>query len=447
MTQSTGASTVLDTYRALHPKSQALYARARNVIPGGITHDGRHLSPFPLYVERAQGSRKWDVDGNEYIDYWMGHGALFLGHCHPAVVKAIQEQAARGTHFGACHELEVRWAELVTRLVPSAEMVRFTMSGTEATHLGLRIARAYTGRSRVVKFQGHFHGWHDGVVAAVNPPYDVPMSAGVPAATLDQLLLAPPNDIKAVETLLDRGDVAAVILEPAGGQSGTTPTIPGYLQELRSLCTRKNIVLIFDEVITGFRYAPGGAQAYFGVTPDMTTLAKIVAGGLPGAAVVGKKSIMSMMAHRGDPAWDRSERVAQNGTFNSNPVCAAAAIATLELVQDGALHARANKLGDELRAGLSEAMKRAGVPGTCFGEASIFHVSFEGKPGLAGFDRPRRGDLYHRLRCALLNNGVDCASQHGWISAVHSDADIEKTIASHEKAFAAMAADGSFKGM
>jgi glutamate-1-semialdehyde 2,1-aminomutase len=447
MTQSTAPSTVLDTYRALHPKSQALYTRARGVIPGGITHDGRNLSPFPIYVERAQGSHKWDVDGNEYVDYWMGHGALFLGHCHPAVVKAIQEQAARGTHFGACHELEVRWAELVTKLIPSAEMVRFTMSGTEATHLGLRIARAYTGRSRVVKFQGHFHGWHDGVVAAVNPPFDVPMSAGVPASTLDQLLLAPPNDIKAVATLLERGDVAAVILEPAGGQSGSVPTMPGYLQELRDLCTRHGVVLIFDEVITGFRYAPGGAQAYFGVTPDMTTLAKIVAGGLPGAAVVGKKPIMSMMAFRGDPAWDRSERVAQNGTFNSNPVCSAAAIATLELVQDGALHARANKLGDELRAGLSETMKRVGVPGTCFGEASIFHVSFEGKPGLAGFDRPRRGDLYHRLRCALFNNGVDCASHHGWISAVHSDADIAKTVAGYEKALTAMDADGSFKGM
>jgi glutamate-1-semialdehyde 2,1-aminomutase len=206
-------------------------------------------------------------------------------------------------------------------------------------------------------------------------------------------------------------------------------------------------VLIFDEVITGFRYAPGGAQAYFGVTPDMTTLAKIVAGGLPGAAVVGSKPLMSMMAHRGDRVWDRTQRVAQNGTFNSNPVCAAAAIATLEVVSDGSLHARANKLGDELRAGLSDVMRRLGVPGTCFGEASIFHVSFEGKPGLAGFDRPRRGDLYHLLRCALLNNGVDCAQHHGWISAVHSDADIERTVASYEKALGAMAADGCFKGM
>ena len=343
---TTATSSVIDTYRALHPKSQALYERARGVIPGGVTHDGRHLKPFPIYVDRAEGPLKWDVDGNEYVDYWMGHGALFLGHCHPAVVKAIQQQAARGTHLGASHELEVRWAELITKLIPSAEMVRFAMSGTEATHLGLRIARAYTGRPKVVKFNGHFHGWHDGVVVAVNPPFEVPMSAGVPSGVLDQVLVCPPNDIKAVEALLERGDVAAVILEPAGGQSVTTPTIPGYLQELRNACTRHGVVLIFDEVITGFRYAPGGAQAYFGVTPDMTTLAKIVAGGLPGAAVVGKKAIMSMMAHRGDPTWDRAERVAQNGTFNSNPVCAAAAIATLELVADGALHARANKVGD-----------------------------------------------------------------------------------------------------
>jgi len=446
MTQTTKPSSVLDTYRALHPKSAVLYERARAVIPGGVTHDGRHLVPFPVYVERAQGSKKRDVDGHEYVDYWMGHGALFLGHCYPAVVKAIQSQAALGTHLGACHELEVRWAELVCQLVPSAEMVRFTMSGTEATHLAMRIARAYTGRFKIVKFHGHFHGWHDGVVAAVNPPFDVPMSAGVPASTLEQLLLCPPNDIKAVEVLLQRGDVAAVILEPAGGQSGSTPTIPGYLQELRRLTERHGVVLIFDEVITGFRYAPGGAQAYFGVTPDLTTLAKIVAGGLPGAAVCGKRPLMATMAHRGDPVWDRSQRVAQNGTFNSNPVCAAAAIATLEIVSDGALHARANKLGDELRARLAEAMKRAGAPGTAFGEASIFHVSFEGKPGLAGFDRPRRGDLYHLLRCALLNNGIDSSNYHGWISAVHTEPDIERTVRGYEQALAAMAADGAFKG-
>jgi glutamate-1-semialdehyde 2,1-aminomutase len=442
-----GRSVLLEAYSAAHPKCRQLVERARRAIPGGITHDIRHLPPFPVYVDRALGSRKWDVDGQEYVDYWMGHGALFLGHSHPAVVKAVQEQAARGTHLGACHELEVRWAELVQRLVPSAEMVRFTMSGTEATHLALRLARAYTGRPKVVKFTGHFHGWHDGVVSGVNPPFELPLSAGVPGATLDQVLLCPPNDMKAVDVLLQRGDVAAVILEPAGGQAGTTPTIPGYLQELRALTTRHQTVLIFDEVVTGFRYAPGGAQASFGVTPDLTTLAKIVAGGLPGGAVAGKREIMSLIAHRGDPEWDRGERVAHAGTFNANPLSAAAGIATLELVADASLHARANTLGDELRAELAAVMKRVGAPGAVFGEASIYHVSFEGKPGLAGFDRPRRHDLYELLRCALLLNGADCSLFHGWISAVHTEEDIVLTVRAYEKALQAMSAERHFQGL
>jgi len=437
--------TILERYRTLHPKAAKLYDRAREVIPGGITHDIRHLTPFSIYVDRASGVRKWDVDGHEYIDYWMGHGALFLGHCHPAVVKAIQGQVARGTHFGASHELEIRWAELVQQLIPSGEMVRFTMSGTEATHLALRVTRAFTGKSKIVKLHGHFHGWHDGVVAGVHPPFEVPLSAGVPGATLDQVLLCPPNDIKAVETLLERGDVAGVILEPAGGQAGTTPTISGYLHDLRALTRRHGVVLIFDEVITGFRYAPGGAQAYFDVIPDLTTLAKIVAGGLPGGAVCGRRELMSMIAHRGDPTWDRSERVAHAGTFNANPVSAAAAIATLEICADGALQARANKAGEELRRGLGDAMKRVGLPGAVYGEASIYHVSFEGKPGLAGFDRPRRADLYHLLRCALINEGVDCSLNHGWVSALHTDADIAGTVAAYERAFAAMAAEGTFR--
>jgi len=436
--------TIHETFRAKHPKSAALAERARAAIPGGITHDIRHLKPFGVYVDRAAGTRKWDVDGHEYIDYWMGHGALFLGHCHPAVVKAVQAQVARGTHLGACHELEVRWAELVNQLVPCAELTRFTMSGTEATHLALRIARAFTGRSRILKFTGHFHGWHDGVAIGVNPPYEVPLSSGVPGATLDQVITCPPNDIKAVDTVLERGDVAAVILEPAGGQSGTTPTIPGYLQELRALTQRHGVLLIFDEVITGFRYAPGGAQEYFGVTPDITTLAKIVAGGLPGGAVCGRRDVLSMLAYRGDATWDRAERVAHAGTFNANPISASAAIATLEQIGDASLQARTNKLGEELRRGLTEAMKRAGTPGTCYGEASIYHVSFEGKPGLAGFDRPRKGDYYHLLRCAILNEGVDCSMNHGWVSAVHTEEDIERTIRAYDRAFRAMVAEGAF---
>ena len=438
---------ILDDYRARHPRAAALAERARRAIPGGITHDIRHLTPFPVYVEREAGSHKWDVDGHEYVDYWMGHGALFLGHCHPAVVRAVQEQMARGTHLGACHELEVRWAELVNQLIPCGELTRFTMSGTEATHLAMRVARAYTGRPKILKLAGHFHGWHDGAVAAVSPPYDVPWSAGVPSAMIDQVVTVPANDIKAAEIALGRGDIAAVILEPAGGGSGTIPTIPGYLQELRALTTRENVVLIFDEVITGFRYAPGGAQQYFNVTPDLTTLAKIVAGGLPGGALTGRREIMSMIAFRNDPDWDRASRVAHAGTFNANPLSAAAAVATLEQCADASLQARASKTGDELRRALGDTMKKVGVPGTCFGEASIYHVSFEGRPGLAGFDRPRKGPIYQLLRCALLNNGVDCSAYHGWISAVHSDQDLERTVQGYERAFQALAADGAFKGM
>jgi glutamate-1-semialdehyde 2,1-aminomutase len=403
--------------------------------------------PYPVYMERAAGSRKWDVDGHEYVDYWMGHGSLFLGHCHPAAVRAVQEQMARGTHLGACHAAEVRWAELVNQLIPCGELTRFTMSGTEATHLAMRVARAYTGRPKILKLAGHFHGWHDGAVVAVSPPYDVPLSAGVPHAIMDQVVVCPPNDSKAVETAFERGDIAGMILEPAGGNSGTTPTIPGYLAELRELATRHGVVLIFDEVITGFRYSPGGAQQYYNVTPDLTTLAKIVAGGLPGGALTGKREIMSQIAFRNDPDWDRSQRVAHAGTYNANPLSAAAGVATLELIGDASLQARANKTGEELRQALGEVMKKVGVPGTCFGEASIFHVSFEGRPGLAGFDRPRKGALYQTLRCALLNNGVDCSAFHGWISAMHTEADIERTVQGYERAFQSMAADGAFKGL
>ena len=438
---------VQDEYRTRHPKSAALAERARRAIPGGITHDIRHLMPYPVYIERAAGSRKWDVDGHEYVDYWMGHGSLFLGHCHPAAVRAVQEQMARGTHLGACHAAEVRWAELVNQLIPCGELTRFTMSGTEATHLAMRVARAYTGRPKILKLAGHFHGWHDGAVVGVSPPYDVPLSAGVPHAIMDQVVVCPPNDSKAIELAFERGDIAGMILEPAGGNSGTTPTIPGYLAELRSLATRHGVVLIFDEVITGFRYSPGGAQQYYNVTPDLTTLAKIVAGGLPGGALTGKREIMSQIAFRNDPDWDRSQRVAHAGTYNANPLSAAAGVATLELIGDASLQARGNKTGEELRRALSEVMKKVGVPGTCFGEASIFHVSFEGRPGLAGFDRPRKGALYQTLRCALLNNGVDCSAFHGWISAMHTEADVERTVQGYERAFQSMAADGAFKGL
>ena len=441
---TTPRPTLEQDYAAGRPRSRALHERARQGMPSGVAHDGRVFSPFPFYVERAEGARKWDVDGHAYLDGWSGHGALVLGHGHPAVTEAIVAQARRGLHYSACHELEVRWAELIRGCVPGADRVRFTMTGTETTALAIRVARATTGRAKIVKLEGHFHGVHDAVVPAGKDPFELPMSAGVPDAVLASTLVGRHNDLEHVRALLDAHEVAAVILEPAGARSMVAPTSPAFLRGLRELTRQRGVVLIFDEVVTGFRMAPGGAQEYFGVTPDLTTLAKIVAGGLPGGALAGTRDIMSIIAFRGDPDWDRSQRVAHAGTFNANPLSAAAAIATLEVCADASLQTRASKAGEELRRALAEAMRRVGVPGTCYGEASIYHVSFEGKPGLAGFDRPRQGALYHLLRCALLNEGVDCSANHGWVSAVHTEEDIARTIAAYERAFRAMAAERVF---
>ncbi|HEV8673323.1 MAG TPA: aspartate aminotransferase family protein [Methylomirabilota bacterium] len=435
------ADTVSERYRKTRPGSWAQWERACRVIPGGITHDSRHLAPFPLYVTQAAGPRKWDVDGHEYIDYWMGHGALFLGHAHPTLVEAVREQVARGTHYGACHELEVQWAEWITRLVPSAELVRFTMSGTEATHLAIRLARAATGRPKIVKFTGHFHGWHDGVSAGVNPPFEIPMSAGIPGAVLGEVLLSSPNDITALERLVaSRRDVGAVILEPSGAQAGTVPIDPGFLKDLRQLTTDRGIVLIFDEVITGFRYAPGGAQEYYGVTPDLTTLAKIVAGGLPGAAVCGKRELVGLMTFGPDAQWNRTQRVAQNGTYNSNPLAAAAGIAMLSQIADGKLHETTNARGAQLRAALNDVFRKASVPSVAYGDVSICHISLEGPPKEG---KPKNPALYHKWRCALILHGVDMSAYHGWVSTVHGDREIEETAQAVAAAVADLQADGA----
>jgi glutamate-1-semialdehyde 2,1-aminomutase len=452
-----GPSAIEQAYRKQFATSAKLFEKAQRLIPGGITHDIRHTLPFPPYIERGRGARKWSVEGHELIDYWVGHGALFLGHLHPAVVAAVKAQMDRGTHLGGCHPLEVRWAELVTQLVPSAERVRFTQSGTEATQLALRLARAASGKEKIVKFEGHFHGWHDYAAVGVKPPYQTPVSRGVPAEALEQMLLCPPNDLEAVRKVLEaRRDVAAVLIEAGGGSSGTIPTDPAFLKGLRELTRARGTLLIFDEVITGFRYAPGGAQEYFGVTPDLTTLAKILAGGLPGGAVVGRGDVMDLLAFRDDPSWNRHQRVAHAGTFNANPVCAAAGIATLELIADGQAQRRANQMSEALRTGLNAAAERVGADLRVYGECSCYNIFLE--PARLGVDvngKVGRRDhtalqthpnmpLYQSLRCAMLLNGVDLQPFHGWLSAVHTEQDLEQTITAFEKALRTMQEEGCF---
>lgn len=442
-------ATVDDAYRRSFPRSQALYERARQSIAGGITHDSRNFGPFPVYVERARGPRKWDVDGHDLVDHWMGHGALLLGHNHPAVEEAVREQLARGTHYGACQELEVAWAERVKALIPSAEAVRFTMSGTEATMLALRDARAFTGRELVIRFAGHFHGWHDYAVVGYQPPFDTPTSTGVPTAVAASMLVAYPNSLESVRELLDAhpNEVAAVILEPAGGSNGIIPTRQDFLVALRDLTRERGVVLIFDEVISGFRYSAGGAQAAYGVTPDVTTLAKVLAGGLPGGAVAGRRDVMEMQAFNGELHHDRFERVFQQGTFNANPLSAAAGVACLSLIADGEAQRQAAERGQQLRQGLRDCLEERGVAGAVVGDWSVFQILLgEGmEEAVATCDVQRlmggRGAV-NTLRKAMLVQGVDLMRSGGFTSVAHGAREIETTVSAFSTALQMLQREG-----
>ena len=350
-------SAIIDAYCQRTPNSARLAEQAAQLFPGGVTHDGRFLQPYPIYVERAAGSRKWDVDGHEYVDYSGGHGALLLGHNHPQVTQAAAAQLAKGTHYGSCHGLEVRWGQIVQSLVPSAERIRFTGSGTEATLLALRLSRAFTGKSKILRFAGHFHGWHDHAAFGVYNHYDGTPTPGVLDEIAQQVVLAPAGDIAGTRAILDRhDDLAAVIVEPTGASWGQVPLLPEFLSFLREETAARGIVLTFDEVISGFRVSPGGAQAHYGITPDLTTLAKIVAGGMPGGAIVGRKPIMDALDFAATQASGK-EKIPHQGTFNANPVCAAAGIATLEIVANTDACQKASDYAAHLREELNRVLR------------------------------------------------------------------------------------------
>jgi glutamate-1-semialdehyde 2,1-aminomutase len=441
---------ILDTYVRLHPGSAKLYEEASRIFPSGVTHDTRYVTPFPIFVDRAARSHKWDVDGHEYIDYVMGHGALFMGHAHPAITAAIVEQAGRGTHYGANHRGELEWGSLVKEIVPSAEEVRFTSSGTEATLMALRLARAYTGRDRILKFDQHFHGWHDAVVGVRAPEGESPASPGVPASVSSNTVSVPQGDIRAVEDKLAAADIAAVIIEPTGASYGTMPLRSSFLAEIRDATKRHNTVLIFDEVVTGFRVAPGGTQARYNVTPDLTTLAKILAGGMPGGCVTGKSDIVSMIEFR-DARWN-SQRVQHPGTFNANPVSAAAGSAMLNMVRTGDHHKHADSLNERLIPALNAVLDRAGVPGCAYGLASYFHITLgadvprpsNGSIEWPGENLPPRTHvkLVTALKRGMLNHGVDLmAGTGGFVSGVHTPEDIDATVKAFEATIAEMRAE------
>jgi len=444
-------SAILTTYLGRTPRSRELYRKATDYIPSGIVHDSRRTLPYGLYGDRAQGSRKWDVDGNEYVDYYGGHGALLLGHQHPAVLEAMQKQLAKGLHLAASHELEIEWARLICEMLPSAERVRFTSSGTEATQLAMRLARAATGRTRIVRFQTHFHGWHDQVSFGVSDHLDGSAGVGVLREVANSTALVRPNDVADLEQLLaTRKNIAAVMLEPIGSSSGALPTPPEVLGALREMTRRHNVLLIFDEVVTGFRVSPGGAQSFYGVLPDLTTLAKIVAGGMPGGAVAGRKDILDWLDFEACAAAKR-ERISHQGTHNAHPVSAAAGIETLRIVRDKDVCERATVTAARLRKSMNEVLEEEGVPWAIYGEHSFFHIHSNPKGDAirpTAFDagtltidalKGKNEAMLGKLRLAMLNNGVDLKGWRGGIvSAAHTDADVELTLEAWRRSLRAL---------
>ena len=428
-------------YRERTATSARLAARAQESLPSGIVHDGRRLLPHAIYVERAQGARKWDVDGNEYVDYYGGHGSLILGHGEPRVTRAVSEQLALGTHYAACSELEVRWAELVKSLVPCAECVRFTASGTEANLMASRLARAFTGRTQLVRFRGHFHGWQDHVAFGVDDHFDGSPSPGVLQGVAEGVLLADPDDPEGTVSLLkSRDDIAAVMLEPTGGSFGQLPIDPELVHALRRITAERGILLHFDEVVTGFRVSPGGAQQWYGITPDIATYAKILAGGLPGGCVAGRREVLDLLDFDATARRGR-EKIGHHGTYNANPVSAAAGTTCLGIVRDEEVCERASRMAARLREAVTRVLVEEDVPWACYGSHSGFY--FYTNPGgedldPAAFDPARVGNrrlksagkhpAARRFRLALMLGGVDVSGKPGGtLSAAHTEADLELT--------------------
>ncbi len=437
---------ILERFEELHPNSLRLHRRAADVFPNGVTHDIRYFTPFPLYMERAQGSRKWDVDGNEIIDFVMGHGALLLGHNERSVQAAVAAQLQHGTHYGASHEAEIEWGLRVKQLIPSAESLRFTSSGTEATMMAVRLARGYTGRSTVVRFSQNFHGWNDIMVGAPDREGVHPHAFGIPDESLANVVVVPQNDPETLRQTLKEEDVAAVILEPTGAHFGEIPLDPAMLPLLRETTTAAGAVLIFDEVITGFRASPGGVQAATGITPDLTTMAKILAGGLPGGAVAGSREIVSLIEFGAGDRGEFGSRIPHPGTYNANPLSAAAGVAALDRVATGEPHRHANALSRDLVVRLNDVLRAAGAAGCAYAHTSMFHIvlgaecpapvdgfdwDWQGRPG----DRVPRtaADVVWALRRGMLNERVDLMGSGGMVSSAHSQEDIDHTVQAFER--------------
>lgn len=407
-------------------KSEDLFNEAQKYLPGGVDSPVRAFKPYPFFAERASGSHLHDVDGNDYLDYCLAYGPLVLGHAHPEIVKEVAEQVKLGSAYGVPTQKEINLAKLVIDRVPCADMVRFVNSGTEATMSAIRLARAATGKKAIVKFEGSYHGAHDYVlVKSGSGAMGLPDSPGVPEETTRNTILVPFNDLETLTALISKQgeDIAAIIVEPVMGNIGCIPPKKGYLEFLRQITSENNIILIFDEVITGFRLAPGGAQEYFKVTPDLVTFGKILGGGFPIGALAGREEYMEMIAPSGD--------VYQAGTFNGNPISITAGLTTLKQL-DNNFYTQLGKKGQYLRGGIRDILDEQDMDYHLAGLGAMFQVYFTSRD-VCNYKDAKTADTgkfdsyFHKL----LNKGVfippaqfECC----FISSMHSTEELDFTL-------------------
>ncbi len=430
-------------------RSIELYREAQSVLPAGVSSNARvwravcpTYMPCSIFVSRARGSHLWDVDGNEYIDYRMGFGPVILGHSDPRIHEAVHRVDENGLIYALSHELEIRVAKKIVSMVPCAEMVRFCNSGTEATMHAIRVARAYTHREEIVKFEGMYHGAHDYVLYSTDPPFEelgrsprsLPKSAGIPKAIDNLCLVERWNEFERIENLVKkRGDeIAAIITEPIMGNCSAIMPREGYLQHLRELCTDDGILLIFDEVKTGFRVAPGGAQERFGVTPDLATFAKSMGNGYPVACFAGSTEIMNIIG----PA-----KVVHGGTYSGNPVSLAAVDATLDILRTDDVWARLTSFGTDLMKGIQEVADETKVDVLLNGVPEMFQILFTGQHEVREYRDLAKCDLnrYAALHVELMNHGVMIDEDNMecfFTCASHDNADLEKTVSAFHQALA-----------
>ncbi|WP_394695601.1 glutamate-1-semialdehyde 2,1-aminomutase [Pseudoxanthomonas japonensis] len=427
-----------------HDQSHALFARAQHLLPGGVNSPVRAFKSVggePFFVQRADGAYLHDVDGNRYIDYVGSWGPMIVGHNHPAVRDAVQNAIQNGLSYGAPCPAEVTMAEIITRLVPSCEMVRMVNSGTEATLSAIRLARGATGRNRIVKFEGCYHGHGDSFLVKAGSgmlTLGVPTSPGVPAGLSELTLTLSYNDFEGATQLFEQvgGEIACLIIEPVVGNANCLPPREGYLQHLRDLCTRHGALLIFDEVMTGFRVALGGAQAHYGITPDLSTFGKIIGGGMPVGAYGGRRELMQQIAPAGP--------IYQAGTLSGNPVAMAAGLAMLELIQAPGFHDRLAAATATLCDGMEAAAREAGVPLTTTRVGAMFGVFFTDQQ-VDTYAQAIACDTaaFNRFFHAMLERGVylaPSAFEAGFMSSAHTPDVIEATLAAAREAFKVVAA-------